>query len=126
MTPRNTKQKKIIMDALRCADHPTATELYETVKAENPSISRGTVFRVLSQFAQSGEITKLCFADSPARFDARLTPHAHAHCIYCGKVFDVFDEELSSALHKKQAGGFEIYNASLDFSGCCPDCKNSD
>ena len=119
-----SKQKKIIMDALRCADHPTATELYATVRAENPSISRGTVFRVLSQFAQSGEVLKLSFSDSPARFDARLCAHAHARCIYCGKVFDVFDEDLSPAFAKKSSGGFEIYSASLEFSGCCPDCKS--
>ena len=123
MTLRNTKQKKIIMDALRRSDHPTASELYAAVREENPSISRGTVFRVLSQFAQNGEILKLSFADSPARFDARLCAHAHARCIYCGKVFDVFDDELSPAFEKRRAGEFEIYSASLEFSGCCPDCK---
>lgn len=122
MTARNTRQKKIIMDALRRADHPAATELYETVKAENPSLSRGTVFRVLSQFARNGQVTKLCFAGSPARFDARLSPHAHAYCIYCGRVFDVFDGDLSSVFAKKSSEGFEIYAASLEFSGCCKDC----
>lgn len=122
---RNTKQKKIIYDALRCADHPTATELYEAIHAENPSISRGTVFRVLSQFAENGEAVKLSLSDSSARFDAFTHPHAHAHCIYCGRVFDLADKDVAPLFEKKSTGGFEIYSARIEFSGCCSDCKQS-
>ena len=44
---RHTKQKQMVYDALRALDHPTATELYEYVQAENPRISKATVFRSL-------------------------------------------------------------------------------
>lgn len=111
------------MDALRCADHPTATELYEIVKRDNPSISRGTVFRVLSQFAENGEAVKLSLSDSSARFDAYTNPHAHAHCVHCGRVFDLTDGDLAPLFDKKRTGGFEIYSVSVEFTGCCPDCK---
>lgn len=123
ISQRNTKQKKIILEALKCADHPTATELYERVKNDNPSISRGTVFRVLSQFAESGVINKLNLSDGSARFDAFTSPHAHARCIYCGRVFDVSDEEIARLFSKKDADGFEIYSVNIDFTGCCPDCN---
>ncbi len=121
-TVRNTRQKKIIYDALVSADHPTATELYESVAGET-SISRGTVFRVLSQFAENGEVKKLSFPDMPARFDATITPHAHLCCVRCGKVFDIFDEEIDRTFSKKYSGDFEIYSADVEFTGCCPECK---
>ncbi len=122
ISQRNTKQKRIILEALKCADHPTATELYERIKCDNPTISRGTVFRVLSQFAESGAVNKLNLPDSPARFDAFTNPHAHARCVYCGRVFDVSDADISDLYGKKFAGGFEIYSVNIDFTGCCPEC----
>ena len=44
---RNTRQKQMVYDALTRLDHPTATQVYECVHAEHPTVSRGTVFRVL-------------------------------------------------------------------------------
>ncbi len=108
-----------------CADHPTATELYEIVRRDNPTISRGTLFRVLAQFADSGKIKKLSFADNSARFDAKITPHAHARCLLCGRIFDVSDGDIAGVLGKKNIGEFEIYSAALDFTGCCRNCKDS-
>ena len=48
MQERQTKQKTIIYDALMTLDHPTATEVYSYVHEQYPSVSRATVFRVLS------------------------------------------------------------------------------
>lgn len=124
ISQRNTKQKKIILDALKCADHPTATELYEIVKKDNPTISRGTVFRVLSQFAETGVVNKLSLSDSSARFDAFTHPHAHAHCVYCGRIFDISEEEIAPLLDKRFLGSFEIFSTRIEFSGCCSDCKH--
>lgn len=125
MLQRNTKQKKIIMDALMCADHPTATELYEIVHRDNPSISRGTVFRVLSQFAESGAVNKLSFPDCSTRFDATVTPHAHAHCVYCGRVFDITDDDIAAICGRRSLGGFEVFSVSVDFACRCPECAKS-
>lgn len=126
ISQRNTKQKKIILEALRCADHPTATELYEIVRKDYPTISRGTVFRVLSQFADAGIVNKLSLSDSPSRFDAFTHPHAHAHCVYCGRVFDISDEEIAPLFQKSSADGFEIFSTRIEFSGCCSRCKRNE
>ena len=53
-TQRKTKQKQAIYDALAALDHPTATQVYERVHEEHPTVSRGTVFRVLGGFAERG------------------------------------------------------------------------
>lgn len=121
---RNTKQKKIILDELKCADHPTATELYGLVHMNNPSISRGTVFRVLAQFADSGVVNKLSLPGCPARFDAVISPHAHARCVCCGRVFDVLDADVAPLFEKKSFANFKVYSANIDFSGCCERCQS--
>ena len=51
MQERQTKQKQIIYGALQALDHPTATEVYGQVHENYPTVSRATVFRVLSGFA---------------------------------------------------------------------------
>lgn len=119
---RNTEQKRVIMHALSHACHPTASELYETLRKTNPKISRATVFRVLSSFADSGDIRRLEFLGSDTRYDARLTPHAHCHCVSCGAITDVFGEEYAPLFSMKNVEGFQVYSAELEFSGLCPAC----
>ena len=120
---RNTAQKRIIMQALECADHPTATELYELVHAENPRISKATVFRVLSQYSENGEVRRLHIAGSDDRFDATLAPHAHLRCAYCGRIRDVMFPELAPILSAESVEGYKVYSAEIDFLCCCPECS---
>lgn len=119
---RNTTQKKVILDALCTADHPTATELFESVHAENPRISKATVFRVLSQYAENGEIRRVHLRGTDERYDATTAPHAHVRCAYCGKICDVVSPALEGVFGTKDACGFRVYSAEVDFVGCCPDC----
>lgn len=121
-TTRNTQQKKIIMDALMHADHPTASALYELIHPSHPRISRATVFRVLAQYAESGEVLKVTLSDGSARFDARLAPHAHARCLNCGRVFDICGDEVSEILASCPIKDFEVSAASVEYEGRCGDC----
>ncbi len=120
---RETQQKKIILEALSCADHPTAEELYEIIKKDNPRISRATVYRVLSQYSANGVINKLSLTGSSARFDAFISPHAHLHCLKCGRIFDIKDSGLDEVLGRKELGGFEIYASNIEFTGICKTCR---
>lgn len=123
---RNTEQKRIIYNALMLADHPTASELYESIREENPHLSRATVFRVLGQFADDGVVRRLNLLGSDTRFDARTAPHAHCHCVRCGRVTDVFDENIAGMLGAVDCAGYKILSTEVEFSGVCPQCLNKD
>ncbi|MCD8372478.1 MAG: transcriptional repressor [Clostridia bacterium] len=122
---RTTTQKRIIYDALVKAGHPTATELYEIVHQDNEHISKATVFRVLSQYADNGDIRRLSIRGSDERFDATMTSHAHMRCVRCGKIVDVMSPELESVLAAKSVQGFEVYSAELEYAGLCEECKQN-
>lgn len=107
-----------------CADHPTASELYERVRQENPTISRATVFRVLSQFAANGTVKRISLDGHDARYDAKMAPHAHLCCAHCGRVFDLVSEELTALLNAKECCGYKVYSAELDFVGVCKNCNS--
>ena len=123
---RNTEQKRVILSALMLADHPTASELYERIREDNPHLSRATVFRVLGQFADDGVIRKLNLLGSDTRFDARTTPHAHCHCVKCGRVTDVFEGDFGPVLSSQEVAGYKILSTEIEFNGLCPDCLAKD
>ena len=125
MQERQTKQKSIIYEALCSLDHPTATEVYSALQETNPTISRATVFRVLSGFAEGGKALELRMAGSDVRYDFNTMRHYHVHCKDCGKVADV---ELSwkARLPKvmtKEGEGFTVEGYSVEFIGRCPTCN---
>jgi Fe2+ or Zn2+ uptake regulation protein len=121
---RNTKQREMILDTVhKRKDHPSADDVYLDIRSENPSVSRGTVYRNLNILTDEGAVNhvKIPGAD---RFDYRLEPHYHLLCTECGKVIDVeipYRAELDHAL--KEQTGYEIKQHSTLFEGICPDCR---
>ena len=73
---RNTRQRKLVLDAVRQSyNHPTADEIYNAVREQDDKISRGTVYRNLNLLADAGEILSIKTPDG-SRFDRTIEPHA--------------------------------------------------
>lgn len=123
MQERRTKQKGVIYDTLKSLDHPTATEVYARLRETNPSISRATVFRVLSGFAAGGKALELRVAGTDVRYDYNVERHCHVHCKCCGRVADVFtaDDGVLPQLTLKGIG-FRVESCLTEFFGTCEDC----
>ncbi len=86
---KHTKQKEAILNAVQTAtNHPTADEIYQTLRRDNSKLSLGTVYRNLNQFAESGDIRKVVVPGAGDRFDFRLDSHEHFFCETCGRVID--------------------------------------
>ena len=124
MQERQTKQKQIIYDALKTLDHPTATEVYGYVHENHPTVSRATVFRVLSGFADNGRALELRAAGNEVRYDYNVEPHYHARCLCCGRVADVMAEGLpTKGLSVQAECGFSVEGYSVEFFGTCRICR---
>ena len=55
MERRNTRQRQLVLDAVReLDDHPTADEVYLRVREKDEHVSRGTVYRNLHILVESG------------------------------------------------------------------------
>ena len=120
---RNTRQKQMVYDALVRLDHPTATQVYACVHEEHPTVSRGTVFRVLSGFAESGQVRRVNLFGSDARYDHTLAPHAHGRCRVCGGVQDVFLPDFAAIAAGAASDGFCIEGCEVEFYGVCAACS---
>ncbi len=117
---RITNQKKIILDYLKSTkNHPSAEKVYKEVKKKLPRISLGTVYRILKNLKEKGEILEISIEVS--HFDGDISPHGHFICQKCKKIYDV--EEKYPVLKQKKLKVGEIKNYQIYFYGICKKCK---
>lgn len=119
-----SKQREMIFRAVQnMKTHPTADNIYTALKAENPTISLGTVYRNLNMLSECGKILKIKISDGSDRFDFRIDPHYHMICEDCGGIFDVEIPELENLQSRLMTDeGLKITSLNLTLGGVCPDC----
>jgi Fur family transcriptional regulator, ferric uptake regulator len=124
---RITKQRQVILEALESSlSHPTADEIYDTVRRRLPRISLGTVYRNLEIMAAQGMIQKLHVAGRQLRFDYDPKVHHHIRCVECGTLADVSVKSPASLRDMvEDVNGYEISEVRLQLLGLCPKCKGS-
>lgn len=117
-----SKQREAILLAVKSTDiHPTAFEIYKSVKGIIPNISLGTVYRNLSDLVKSGEIISLSVGDGTEHYDGDISAHLHLHCKKCGKIVDV-PMKHSFAAKLAMENGFITESEIHIVYGLCNDC----
>lgn len=123
-TTRNSKQRDAVLSDLQSRyDHPTAEEVYFSVKKSFPNISLATVYRNLCFLNDEGKIFSINGRDA-VHYDAHLHEHNHLLCRTCGRIFDVNICINSSFLDDANTnfnGCVDGY--SLLFHGLCNSCN---
>ena len=74
---------------LATADHPTADEVWRTVREHFPMVSRATVYNTLQLFTEKGLLKQLVIAEGNVVFDPRVEPHHHFVDDETGKIEDI-------------------------------------
>lgn len=123
MDRRNTKQKEIVLNAVRSRmDHPKAEDIYNDVNKVDSKISLGTVYRNLDILEEEGKINEIVIPGAN-RYDLNLNLHNHFICEKCGKVFDIslkYDCSLDNIVSEE---GFSIKSHQTVFKGLCKECR---
>ena len=122
-----SRQREAILDYLcHTTSHPTADEVYRHIRELYPNISLGTVYRNLSFLVEQGEVLSLKLGDGKEHFDGHTDPHYHFICTECGKVEDIFMEELQ--INKIAQDHFDgiIKGHQTYYYGICPKCNKKD
>ncbi len=125
---RFTEQRAAVYRYLSSTDvHPTADEVFLTVRTDLPGISLATVYKSLETLVGCGLAVKLTYSDGSARYDGRTDPHHHARCTTCGIVMDIeggLSPEQVEAL-RTRADGFRVMGYRLELSGVCAGCAEA-
>jgi Fur family peroxide stress response transcriptional regulator len=123
---RLTPQRVALLHLMAASDgHPSASQLYDQIKAQFPTTSRATVYKTLNLLKEMDEVLELGFSDDDNRYDGNKPyPHPHLICICCRRIMDP-EVSLTQSLIQEvaQSSGYQIVGHRLDFYGLCPDCQ---
>lgn len=103
--------------------HPTAESIYAEARKEIESISLKTVYQILHELEDLGEITSVEVGTGALRYDPNVgKKHHHLVCTQCKLVKDVYYSSPSLNLPEGITEGFEIKEAEVIFKGLCKEC----
>ncbi len=119
-----TPQRERIFHILhQSQEHPSADVVFAQLSAEMPTVSLKTVYQVLGELVEMGEIHVLDLGLGAMRFDPNSHTHHHLVCVICNGVEDV-DVALPDVA--KQVGDlseFLIESIELTLRGRCSNCQ---
>ena len=119
-----SRQREMILNILSLSkSHPTAEEVLEEVKKQDEHVARGTVYRNLNLLVESGDIIKIVTPEGIFRYDYIHSPHSHAVCDECGKVFDFTFKDIGLDEFLKEKLGFSAGNSAISVRGTCDLCS---
>ncbi|HKV85557.1 MAG TPA: transcriptional repressor, partial [Ktedonobacterales bacterium] len=134
-TPARARQphnETLVLEALRDTDrHPTASDLYETVRLRQPRIGRATVYRALERLVAGGLAVEVARDSFGRRYDARIERHDHCVCAGCGRVIDVTlpliipENSFARVAEEAARAGFVMDAYELRLRGRCADCQSA-
>ena len=125
MNEHLTKNQKTILQTFHSFPiHPTAEQLFDLVRKENPQMGLSTLYRLLGQLVQKGVIQKISGLETKDHYDHTLTPHAHFICKDCGIVFDVPNEMCSVSFEKvERQMDVSCHSVQMNIRGVCSRCS---
>ena len=120
-----SRQRELILKTLKenCI-HPTAEQLYELIRREEPTVSLATVYRNLNLLAENGMVKKIEGLDGTAHFDHQTFDHYHFIFTKCNRVFEIAcDIARDLAQDVESRTGFRIASYDVSFRGTCKSCQ---
>ena len=121
---RVTPQRQAIFRLLHgVTAHPTVDTLYESARAEMPTISRRTVYQTVHDLEDLGQLRVLDLGTGSVRVDPNVEgDHHHLVCTNCGRVRDVPLAAEGLRLPTRYRRDFDVEAVEVIFRGRCTQC----
>ena len=106
--------------------HFTAEELVKDVRTIDPSVARGTVYRVLGLLHQHGIVEKHDFRYGPPNYEVTFgkAHHDHLMCVRCGEIIEFQEprvEQIQDQVVKRF--GYQLLSHTHKLYGLCRQCQ---
>jgi Fur family transcriptional regulator, ferric uptake regulator len=124
---KRTAQRDHILNVfLQTEEHVSSEQLYELVKAEDPSIGFTTVYRTLKLFLEAGLARYVQSHDGRMLYehDFKHAHHDHLICTSCGTLIEFYSEVIENMQDEiTRLHDFKASNHSLRIFGTCHNCQ---
>jgi len=122
MTPQRLELIRIIAAS---NGHPSAAQIYETIKHQFPTMSQATVYNTLALLKDMNQILEIDLHGDSHYDGNRSEPHPHIICIECNQIVDGdFDLDVEMIKRLEETSGFQITRSQFSFYGLCPNCRS--
>jgi len=123
---RLTSQRQLVIRRAVAYLHFTAEELVHDVRAIDPSVARGTVYRTLALLHQAGVVEKHDFRYGPPNYEVTFgkAHHDHLMCVQCGEIIEFQEprvEQLQQDVVRRY--GYKLLSHTHKLYGLCPACQ---
>jgi Fur family peroxide stress response transcriptional regulator len=106
--------------------HPTAEQLYETLRQDHPSLSLSTVYQTLDAFIRTGLCRRVSGAGDRLRVDGTPQDHDHAVCRLCGTIFDIDRQQFRLPTPPAQLpNGLIVTGLRFEYEVICAICHGA-
>jgi len=117
-----TPQRIAILDAIyKLGNHPSADNIIQYIRQNNPNIASGTVYKVLETLIEKRLVKKVFTDKDVIRYDGFTGSHHHLYCVENDVIEDYQDEELDRLLREyfknREIKGFQIDEIVLQIKG---------
>ena len=118
------QRSEIFYDLARYAGHPTAENVYNSVRKRLKTISLDTVYRTIATFEEYGLIKRVPFVGNTTRYDINLSVHHHLVCTRCKTIDDFYWPDFDRMSLPKTIGDWgKIDHKYVVINGLCSQCK---
>jgi len=112
---------RLILEIINASTaHPTAEQIFLSLKSENKSVSFATVYNNLGELHRKGLIRKITVEGEADRYD-KTARHDHLFCVRCKKIKDVYLKDISPFLLQETGESVLSYDIKINY--ICADCK---
>ncbi|HIE78838.1 MAG TPA: ferric iron uptake transcriptional regulator [Candidatus Thioglobus sp.] len=116
-----------ILEALENSEnhHMSVEDIYRALILQGDEVGVATIYRVLTQFEESGMINKLNFDNGQSVFElSNVDHHDHLVCVKCGKIDEFIDNVIEKHQHDiAKKHGYQLTDHCMYLYGLCKDCK---
>ena len=126
---RLTGPRQLIVRRAVAYLHFTAEELVKDVRAIDPSVARGTVYRTLALLHQAGVVEKHDFRYGAPNYEVTFAKahHDHLMCVQCGEIIEFQEprvERIQDEVVKRF--GYQLLSHTHKLYGLCRACQRTD
>ena len=121
LTPQRVELVRLIAAS---EGHPSASELYASIKPHFPTMSHATVYKTLNLLKEMDQVFEIDLHGDSHYDGNRPQPHPHLICTQCNKIMDGdISLDGESLRNLEQVTGYTILRPQITLYGLCPDCK---
>ena len=117
-----TIQRSAVLEFLHDnTGHPTAEEIYQSLRGKYPALSRATIYNTLDLLKKYGLIQEITIERNKAHYDYKTESHHHFLCGHCARIYDVAKEKVLFE-REELLNGHKMEAAWLYITGTCSEC----